>query len=197
MLVVADTGTGMDAATRSQAFDPFFTTKEMGRGTGLGLSTVYGIVQQSGGYIWLYSEPGQGTTFKIYLPRVDEPAEAPVPRQTPKTLTGTETILLVEDEAIMRPLVQGILHGRGYRRLVAPHAEEALTLARQHVGPIDLLLTDVVMPGGGGPDLAVRLAESRPETAVLYMSGYTDDAIVRHGLLERGLNYIQKPFTPS
>jgi two-component system, cell cycle sensor histidine kinase and response regulator CckA len=197
MLVVTDTGTGMDAETRSRAFEPFFTTKEKGRGTGLGLSTVYGIVQQSGGYIWLYSEPGHGTTFKIYLPRVDAPAEEPLPRESAKTLKGTETILLVEDEAMMRPLVKGILQGRGYRVLVAQNAEEALTLAREHVGPIHLLLTDVVMPGVSGPDLAVRLAASRPEAVVLYMSGYTDDAIVHYGLFKRGLNYIQKPFTPG
>ena len=197
MLVVTDTGTGMDPGTRSRAFEPFFTTKEKGRGTGLGLSTVYGIVQQSGGYVLLYSEPGHGTTFKIYLPRVDEPVAEPLPREMPKALTGTETILLVEDEAMMRPLVNGILQKRGYRVLVAQNAEEALTLARQHDGPIHLLLTDVVMPVSGGPELAARLAASRPETAVLYMSGYTDDATVRHGLLERGLNYIQKPFTPS
>jgi two-component system cell cycle sensor histidine kinase/response regulator CckA len=197
MLVVTDTGTGMDAETRSRAFEPFFTTKEKGHGTGLGLSTVYGIVQQSGGYVWLYSEPGHGTTFKIYLPRVDEPTGQPLPREMPKTLTGTETILLVEDEAMMRPLVNGILEKRGYRVLVAQNATEALTLARQHDGPIHLLLTDVVMPGNSGPELAARLVASRPETAVLYMSGYTDDATVRHGLLDRGLNYIQKPFTPS
>ena len=197
MLVVTDTGTGMDPETRSRAFEPFFTTKEKGRGTGLGLSTVYGIVQQSGGYIWLYSEPGQGTTIRIYLPRVDEPAEEPLPRAMPTTLTGNETILLVEDEAMMRPLVNGILQQRGYRVLVAQNAEEALTLARQHDGPIHLLLTDVVMPGGSGPDLAARLAASRPDTVVLYMSGYTDDAMVRYGLLKRDLNYIQKPFTPS
>lgn len=197
MMAVTDSGIGMDAETQARVFEPFYTTKEKGRGTGLGLSTVYGIVKQSGGFIWLYSEPGQGTTFKIYLPRVDAPAELALPQRAATTLSGSETVLLVEDDAMMRPLVQGILQRRGYRVLTAEHAEAALALAEQHVGPIHLLLTDVVMPGASGRELASRLAKSRPETRVLYMSGYTDDAIVRHGLLERGLNYLQKPFTPG
>ena len=198
MLAVSDTGSGMDAETKARIFEPFFTTKEKGRGTGLGLSTVYGIVKQSGGYVWVYSERGRGTTFKIYLPRVDEPAEplAP-PQREARTLTGTEIILLAEDDEMLRPLSKGLLERLGYRVLEAENAIRALALADAHAGPIHLLVADVVMPGGSGRELARRLANSRPDTRVLYVSGYTDDAIVHHGMLEPGLNFLQKPFTPA
>jgi two-component system, cell cycle sensor histidine kinase and response regulator CckA len=197
MLAVTDSGVGMDAETRARIFEPFFTTKEKGRGTGLGLSTVYGIVKQSGGYVWVYSEPGRGTTFKIYLPRVDAPAESLAPPREAATLAGTETILLAEDDEMLRPLSKGLLEKLGYRVLDAENAVQALALASAHVGPIQLLVADVVMPGASGRELARRLAHSRPETRVLYVSGYTDDAIVHHGMLEPGLNFLQKPFTPG
>ena len=197
MLAVSDTGVGMDAQTKARIFEPFFTTKEKGKGTGLGLSTVYGIVKQSGGYVWVYSELGHGTTFKLYLPRVDAPAEPQAPPRETATLTGTETILLAEDDEILRPLTKGLLAKLGYTVLDAESAEQALAVAGARQGPIHLLVADVVMPGASGRELARRLAKSRPETRVLYVSGYTDDAIVHHGMLEPGLKFLQKPFTPA
>jgi PAS domain S-box-containing protein len=197
MIAVSDTGTGMTPHVKAHIFEPFFTTKQKGQGTGLGLSMVYGIVKQSGGYIWVYSEVGRGTTFKVYLPRVDAPAGVPHRAREGGVLTGTETILLAEDDAMLRPLAKGLLEKLGYRVIEAENGAQALAAAGRFTGPIQLLVADVVMPGGSGRDLARRLAETRPETKVLYVSGYTDDAIVHHGMLEPGLNFLQKPFTPA
>jgi PAS domain S-box-containing protein len=197
MLAVTDTGTGMDRETMGRIFEPFFTTKEQGKGTGLGLSTVYGIVKQSGGYIWVYSEPGRGTAMKVYLPRVDAAPQRQAPPRDTGALTGIETVLLAEDDEMLRPLSKVVLQKFGYTVLEASNAAEALTIARDHPGPIHLLLADVVMPGGSGRELARQLAEYRPDTRVLYVSGYTDDAVIQHGMLEPGLAFLQKPFTPS
>ncbi len=196
MLSVSDTGVGMTPEVRDRVFEPFFTTKEMGKGTGLGLSTVYGIVKQSGGNIWVYSEPGRGTTFKIYLPRMDEPLDERVKRMVEKELPrGDETILLVEDDKEVRMLAMRILKTQGYRVLEASHGGDALQVLKEREGSIHLLLTDVVMPEMSGRELANRLIPFHPKMKVLYMSGYTDNAIVHHGVLDKGVNYIQKPFT--
>jgi PAS domain S-box-containing protein len=196
MLMVSDTGVGMAAETRARVFEPFFTTKERGKGTGLGLATVYGIVKQTGGYIWLYSEPGQGTVFKIYLPRLESPTTTGAETATPgRSPSGTETVLLVEDEAMVRNLLRGMLELRGYRVLTASSGEEAVDVASGYRGPLHLMVTDVVMPGMGGPELAARLAPLHPELRVLYVSGYTDDAILRHGVREGLAAFLQKPFT--
>jgi nitrogen-specific signal transduction histidine kinase/ActR/RegA family two-component response regulator len=199
VLMVSDTGCGMDAATRSRVFEPFFTTKEQGKGTGLGLSTVHGIVQQSGGSIWLYSEPGLGTTFKIYLPAVPEGVRSPQEseRDDPASLFGSETILLVEDDPPLRTLARTLLERRGYQVLAAGSAQEALRLSEGHAGPIHLLLTDVVMPQMSGRVLAEKLGPLRPEMRVLYMSGYTDDAVVRHGILHSEVAFLQKPISSA
>jgi PAS domain S-box-containing protein len=198
MLAVSDTGVGMDAGTMAHIFEPFYTTKDSGRGTGLGLSTVYGIVKQSGGYVWVYSELGKGSTFKVYLPRVDECAE----HEELKPLSiseqrGSEVILLVEDEEAVRDLVRTILGGHGYEVLVARDPAHAQSLAKHFSGEIHLLLTDVVMPGLSGRELADRIMETRPGIRVLYMSGYTENVVTSGGLLEQGLAFLQKPFSPS
>ncbi len=197
-LTVSDSGAGMDAATQAQIFEPFFTTKEKGKGTGLGLSTVYGIVKQSGGNIWVYSEPGKGTTFKIYLPRVTDGSEPVSVAPVPVTIAhGTETILLVEDETGVRELATDVLKSFGYRVLVAPDGAHALQVQADHAGPIHLLVTDVVMPQMSGRVLADRLRPLRPATRVLFMSGYTEDAIIQHRLLVSGIAFLEKPFTPT
>jgi len=198
MLAVSDNGHGMSQETIARIFEPFFTTKELGKGTGLGLSTVYGIVKQSGGNIWVYSEEGRGTTFKVYLPRVDATAEEKErAEESARIVRGTETILLVEDEEMLRKLARQTLASYDYHILQAANGAEALTLAKQHGGPIHLLLTDVIMPGMNGRELATRMLETHPSVRVLFMSGYTDDAIVHQGVLDESANFIQKPFSPE
>jgi len=198
MLAVSDSGVGIPREIQRHIFEPFFTTKEQGKGTGLGLATVYGIVKQSGGYIECDSEPGRGTTFRIYLPRVDITVPAPERGARPlEAAGGTETILLVEDEEGVRELARDILRASGYTVIEARNGAEALLLCERHQGPLDLLLTDVVMPRMSGRELAERLAPLRPDLSVLYMSGYTDDAVIRHGVLGAGTAFLQKPFTPA
>jgi len=198
MLAVSDTGVGMDRQTIAHIFEPFYTTKESGRGTGLGLSTVYGIVKQSGGYIWVYSELGKGSTFKIYLPRVDGPAEESAAGQSrPASKRGVETILLVEDEEAVRDLIQTVLLDHGYDVIAARDPQHAEQLAASFAREIHLLLTDVVMPGTSGRELASRITPLRPGIRVLFMSGYTENVITTGGMLEKGLAFLQKPFSPA
>ncbi|GEM_PF-1675426 len=197
-LRVADTGVGMDEDTLARIFEPFFTTKPKGKGTGLGLSTVYGIIKQSGGSIGVRSRPGQGASFTIYLPRVEEPACAEITdTESPGAFEGTETVLVAEDEPGVRSLVHASLRLKGYTVLEAGNGTEALALAERHSGPIHLLLTDVIMPQMNGRELSERLKARRPGLKVLFMSGYTDDAVLRHGVVTEDLQFIQKPFTPS
>lgn len=192
-LGVSDTGMGMETETQSLIFEPFFTTKEKGKGTGLGLSTVYGIVKQSGGYIRVYSEPGQGTTFKIYLPAVEGEAARLQKEQTSDDLTGSETILIVEDDDALRNLGRKILELQGYKILDAENGIEALKVSEEYEGQIHLMLTDVVMPKMGGRELEERLHPVRPEMKVVYMSGYPDETIVHHGVVKPGIEFLQKP----
>ena len=198
LLAVSDTGVGMDAQTRAHIFEPFFTTKEVGRGTGLGLATVYGIVSQSNGYIWVYSEPEKGTTFKIYFPATMESADAArISRHPQLTLTGSESVLLVEDEEKLRELIEQVLTKQGYKVTTAATGDDALTAVEKHVGHIDLLLTDVVMPRMGGQQLAEQLLPGHPEMSIIFMSGYTNNALMHSGSLESGTAFLQKPFTPD
>ena len=197
VLTLTDTGTGMDAATQAAIFEPFFTTKPVGKGTGLGLATVYGIVRQSGGSIFVRSELGRGTTFEIVLPQVDAPVDATRSPAPAEARGGTETILLAEDEPGVRALAIRILEGRGYRVLAADCGQAALDLAGSHEGDIDLVVTDVVMPGMGGRELHESLVTLRPGVPVLYLSGYSELATVHHGGLEPGITLLQKPFSPA
>jgi len=195
MIAVSDTGAGMDATTQKHLFEPFFTTKPAGRGTGLGLATVYGIVKQSRGSIWVYSELGHGTTFKVYLPVADrfEPPATALPADV--SAAGVETVLVIEDQPEVRRLIERTLSRRGYAVVAAADGAEALAVAHAHSGPLHVLLTDVVLPGASGREIARQLIAERAQLRVVYMSGYTDDTIVHHGVLEPGLAFIQKPFT--
>lgn len=196
MLSVSDSGAGMDSSMLDRIFEPFFTTKERGKGTGLGLSTVYGIVKQSGGYIWVYSELGMGTVFKIYLPRTAESAAASVaPGIEARVARGCETVLVVEDQALLRKVVVSMLEQDGYKVLSAQDPQEGLELARAHKGAIDLLISDVIMPGMNGRAFAEQLNLTRPGTKVLFVSGYTENIVSHHGQLEVGSGFLQKPFT--
>ncbi len=195
MIAVSDTGTGMDPQTLAHIFEPFFTTKEVGKGTGLGLATVYGIVKQSGGHVWVYSEPGRGTAFKIYLPRVTEAVEGVGAATAPTTLQGNETILVVENEAPVRELTRRMLEAKGYTVLTAAAPADALALVERHAAPIHLAVTDVVLPGMDGPELARRLEQAQPGLRVLFVSGYANEAIVHQGVLDPGVAYLPKPFT--
>jgi PAS domain S-box-containing protein len=198
MLAVSDMGVGMSKEVQAQLFEPFFTTKEKGKGTGLGLSTVYGIVKQSKGNIWVYSEPGKGSTFKIYLPRVEESGHAREnAKKEEESLQGSETVLVVEDDEMVRNVTLKILQRYGYAVLCARDGQEALRMCREHKEQVQLMLTDVVMPGMGGRDLEEKLQKIQPGMKVLFMSGYTDNAIVHHGMLDKGIAFLQKPFTPE
>jgi CheY-like chemotaxis protein len=196
VLSVADTGVGMDEQTQAHIFEPFFTTKEVGKGTGLGLATVYGIVKQSGGYIYVHSCPEAGTTFRIYLPEVSERPTSRMPRESPPAVRGAETILLVEDDDNVRGLTRSILERAGYRVLEAADGVQALGLY-EHGVPFDLLLTDAILPHLSGRLLADRLTASRPGLKVLFMSGYTEDHVLRHGVQHATIPFLQKPFYPA
>ena len=196
ILAVSDTGSGLDKETQKHIFEPFFTTKEVGKGTGLGLSTVYGIVKQNNGFVWVYSEPGQGSTFKVYLPGAEGDADSEEKQRLPVIeLGGSETVLIVEDDDGLRKFAQNALQQHGYRVLDAENGEDALKVGKAHEGPIHLMITDVVMPRMGGKEAAERLQSLYPQMKVIYMSGYTDNAIVHHGVLAPGLNFLQKPFS--
>jgi CheY-like chemotaxis protein len=192
---VKDTGTGMDQETQSHLFEPFFTTKAKGSGTGLGLSTVYNIVKQSGGFVWAFSELGVGSTFTVYLPRVEAEAEASIPAGVVEEKRASETVLLVDDAAPVRMIVRRFLEMQGYQVLQASNGPDALRVSREHEGTIHLMVTDVVMPRMSGRELAFQLASQRPEMKVLFISGHTEDAILHHGVLEKGMAFLAKPFT--
>ena len=196
LIAVSDNGHGMDAETRRRIFEPFFTTKEKGKGTGLGLATVYGMIKQTGGDIWVYSEPGRGSTFKLYFPRVAEPVSDSLEGETaPAKRAGGQTVLVVEDEPSVRDLTVRILQQLGYEILTASGGPEALELCQTYPGTIDLLLTDVVMPGMSGRQLADQLLLERPDIKVLFLSGYTENTVVHHGVLDAGVNFLPKPFS--
>jgi two-component system, cell cycle sensor histidine kinase and response regulator CckA len=195
LLAISDTGVGMCAETLARIFEPYFTTKEMGRGTGLGLATVYGIVKQSEGCIWAYSEPGLGTTFKVYLPRTDGAVDEPLPPPEQSAPGGTEAVLIVEDDEALRGVIGEMLTQQGYRVVEAASPRAALDAAQAAAAPFDLLVTDLVMPGMSGGELAARLSARWPGLAVLVISGYTDEVVVRRGLLEPCISFLQKPFT--
>jgi CheY-like chemotaxis protein len=197
MLAVSDTGTGMSREVQDKVFEPFFTTKEVGKGTGLGLSMVFGIVSQSRGYIWVRSEPGAGATFDVYLPRTDREPDAVPIHSDATTLHGSETILLVEDDEQVRLMARAILRRHGYDVIDAQNGGEAFLVCEKHPARIDLLLTDVVMPRMNGRELAERLAAIKLDMRVLYMSGYTDDEIIHHGVLEADIAFLHKPITPD
>ncbi|MEO8199194.1 MAG: response regulator, partial [Gemmatimonadota bacterium] len=197
LLAVSDTGMGMSDEVKSHLFEPFFTTKDQSRGTGLGLATCYGIAKQNGGHIAAYSEPGVGTIMRVYLPVARQPAESSVPREEEIMPDGTETILLVEDDAAVRNTAARILASRGYVILEARDGRDALAMLEAHAGTIHLLLTDVVLPGMGGRELAERASQIRPEMKVLFASGYTDDVILQHQLVHRDVSLLQKPFTAN
>jgi CheY-like chemotaxis protein len=197
MLSVADTGTGISEDVQEHMFEPFFTTKELGKGTGLGLSTVDGIVKQSGGYLWVHSELGQGTCISIHLPREKGANEPALSAQAEQAQQGTETLLVVEDEEALRESIRDFLGSLGYTVLAAQSGQQALSIASEHHGPIDLLVTDVVMPKMSGGELSQMLTRLRPGLKTIFMSGYTDDAVVRHGVGEAGVAFLQKPFSLS
>lgn len=195
MFAVSDNGCGMSADVKMNLFEPFFTTKEMGKGTGLGLATVYGIVNQNKGFIQVYSEPGAGTAFQIYLPAVWEVPEATCGVNTSADCHGNECVLIVEDDPVIRELAKTILKKYGYTVLDAGHPAEAIEISKQYDYPIDLLITDVVMPGMNGKELKDRIEQDRPGIRVLYMSGYTENAIAHHGVIDSDIDFLQKPFS--
>jgi len=197
LLAVSDPGQGMDRSTMNQAFEPFFTTKAIGQGTGLGLSTVYGIVKQSEGYVWAHSEPGQGTTFEIYLPAEPDGPSAVAEPQAPLGAMAGEVVLIVEDEEPVRSMTARLLEGEGYEVLQAADGREALEIVERASGRLDLVITDVAMPAMSGRELADRLKRRRPGLPVLFMSGYTDDEMMRRGLIEPNHPFLSKPFTPE